>query len=240
MDMAAYIDEIKFKLGYPVLKIELDDSMIEKIVNSAFREIQRYMNTTRIATIPYAPCIDLSKWPISSVSAVFRAKGYLNSSEGSDNNVPADPIYMAQWQMLAGGLGSSAYSMQDFAYNYGAWNTTSQIRNTLSTDLVFRYDKFSNKLYVNVSFDKPEYITIEYIPRLDNVEQIVSDFWIDKLCRLSVALAKQTIGRIRSKYTQTNSLMQLDGATLLEEGNAELTALREELVANTEICYPLD
>jgi len=51
-----------------------------------------------------------------------------------------------------------------------------QLRNSVSTDLLFRYDRHTNYLYINVAFDKPEYITIEYVPRYDDPSQIVSDY----------------------------------------------------------------
>ena len=81
-----------------------------------------------------------------------------------------------------------------------------QIKNTLSTDLTFIYDKAKSYLYINCAYDKPNQITIEYVPIYEDVSQIVSDYWIDKLCRLSLALAKITLGRIRSKFTQSNAL----------------------------------
>lgn len=81
-----------------------------------------------------------------------------------------------------------------------------QLRNTVSTDLIFRFDRHTGYLYINVAFDKPKYITIEYVPRYDDVSEIVSDYWIDMLIRLSTALTKVTVGRIRSRYTQSNAL----------------------------------
>jgi hypothetical protein len=44
-------------------------------------------------------------------------------------------------------------------------------------------------------------ITIEYVCRYDNIEDIKSDYWIDILMRMSVALAKIAVGRIRSRFT---------------------------------------
>lgn len=103
----------------------------------------------------------------------------------------------------------------------------------MSTDLVFRYDKYSNKLYINIATNMPTKITIEYVPRFDSVDDIVSDYWIDVLVRMSVAMAKIVVGRIRSRYTQNNALWQGDGAQLLNEGTAELSAIREHLENNT-------
>ena len=79
-----------------------------------------------------------------------------------------------------------------------------------------------------------------YVPRYDDVSEVISDYWIDIICRLSIAIAKITLGRVRSKYTQSNSLWQLDGQTLLQEGNQELTELRQHLVANSMLMIPYD
>ena len=237
MDMSAYKDEIRLKLTGYVLDLELDDSVLERIINSAFREIQRYIDTTRLATIEYKPCIDLSNCGVSSVSRVFRAGAEsFNDSLSLSNAI--DPLYASQWQILMGG--PAGFNMSDWAYNYAAWNTVKQVANTISTDLLFRFDKHTNLLYVNVAYNKPQYITIEYVPRYDDVSQIVSDYWIDMLVRLSVALAKVTVGRIRTRFTQSNALWTMDGETLLAEGNEELTAIREHLRDNSQLVYPVD
>lgn len=96
MDMKSYIDEIKLKLGGSVLDLEIDDTTFERIVNSAFREIQRYIDSTRLATIPYKPCIDLSDCHVSSVSRVFRTQGYNHSNNDTNTGSQVDPLYMTQ------------------------------------------------------------------------------------------------------------------------------------------------
>ena len=236
MEMTELIDEVKFKLTGDILDCELDDSGFIKVINAAFREVQRYIADTRLATLPYSPCMDLTGQGVSSVSRVFRSQGYLTGDVGRDGN--SDPMYLAQWQMLSGG--NNAFTMTDWVYNYGAWNTALQIRNTASTDLQFRFDKHTNYLYINCSFDKPDYITIEYVPRYNDVSEIVSDYWIDILVRMSVALTKVTLGRIRSRVTQSNALWTMDGETLLTEGNQELTELREQLRKASQLCYGID
>ena len=234
MDINAYRDEIKLKLTGNLIQLEINDSTLDSIINVAFREIQRYIDTTKLITIPYAPCIDLKSYNVSSVSRVFRAESYINSNETG----VTDPMYMGMWQMASGT--GTLYNINDWTYNYSAWNTAMQNRNTISTDLLFRFDKHSNSLYINCAFDKPSYITVEYIPRYNSVDEIVSDFWIDKIINLSVALTKITLGRIRSRFTQSNALYTQDGETLLNEGTQELTAIRESLVANNQLVYGID
>ena len=94
MDMSAYREEIKLRLTGYVLDLELDDGTLDKIINSAFREVQRYIDTTRLATIPYKGCIDLSEVPVSSVSRVFRTVGNVGGAETGSSMV--DPVYAAQ------------------------------------------------------------------------------------------------------------------------------------------------
>ena len=53
-------------------------------------------------------------------------------------------------------------------------------------------------------------------------------------------LVKIQIGRIRTKFTQSNALWTLDGDKLLEEGNTDLKELREILRANSNMVYPIN
>lgn len=237
MDMSSLIDEIKFELSGGVLELELNDSAFASAISSSLREVQRYIDTTAIITVPYSGCIDVSKYKISAVTAVYRSVGYLIGSE-DDMNAPVDPMYLAQWQMLSGNGGT--YGIQTFSQNYAAWNTALQIRNTVSTDLIYRYDKPTEKLYINCSYDFPQSITIEYIPRFDSIEQITSDYWIDIIHRMTLAKCKIALGRIRTRFTQSNALYTQDGEAMLAEGNEELNSLREMLDANMTLPYPVD
>lgn len=244
MDRQAYLDEIKFKLsGGGILNLELDDNAFNQLLNSSFREIQRYIDTTRIVTIPYAPCIDvniINNGKVNAVARIFRSEGYISNSETADSGggYPVDPMEATQWQLLSG-VGN-LYNFNDYVYNYASWNTLLQIRNTTSTDLAFRFDRSSNKLYINISSGIPDKITVEYVPRYDDVSEIVSDFWIDIIIRMAVALGKIALGRARTRYTQSNALWQQDGQIMLDEGNSELNDLRERLQASTQLCYPID
>jgi len=70
---------------------------------------------------------------------------------------------------------------------------------------------------------------MEYVPRLDSVEDINSDYWIDTLVNLAVAQTKIILGRIRTRYTQSGALWTQDGDTILSEGNSEYQAILEHL-----------
>lgn len=234
MDLETIREEIKEELTGGVLELELADTDIDKIIYSATRELNRYYNSTRLVTIPYQDCIDTSEYKINSVSGVFRAEGF--TTDGS--NGLYDPLLASQWQLLSG-VGDLT-RFQDYIYNFGSWNTMLQIRNTSSTDLAFRFDREKQELYINISSNTPGNITIAYVPILENPSDIVSEFWVDILVRLSLAKTKIILGRLRTYATQSNALWVKDGEMILAEGNAELTDLREKLQANTALIYPVD
>ena len=234
------VEEIKLELTGKVLEMELDDSTLDLTINKALRELQRYWDETTLVTIPYASCINYAGTPLeesSSIVRVYRTVG-VGNSEDAGNSVTMDPMYAQQWMVFSNA--GTMYNLQDYVMNYAAWSTLSQVRNTISTDLAFREDKHACKLYINNNISSPGNITVEYIPKLRSVEDIKSDYWKDVLVRMSLDLVKIQIGRIRTKFTQSNALWTLDGDKLLEEGNTDLKELREILRANSNMVYPID
>ena len=237
MDMQMVKDEVLLKLTGDVVSMELSDATLTKIINSALREVQRYIDTFKMVTVPYSSCIDVSTYKVSAITGVRRAEGYMAGSSAT-TGATMDPLYASQWMLLSG-IGNVGH-VKDYASNLAAWNSLLQIRNTISTDLAFYFDKTENKLYINVSAGIPKEVTLIYVPRIDDVSEITSDYWQDVLVRLSVAIAKVTVGRVRTKFKQSNALWTLDGDQILEEGNNELTALRQELKDSTQLCYGID
>ena len=239
MDLTAYREEIKFKLSGGVLELEIEDAQIDKIIDAALREVQRYIDTVALKTIKYQSCIDLSDMKVNDVTAVYRSSPLATTTNANGiTDYSSDPMYLMQWQMLSGG--GTMLNFSDYALNYMSYATMNQIQNTLSTDLAYYYDKPSEKLYINIANGTPNEVTIAYVPRFDDVSQITSDYWIDILMRLSVALAKTVLGRIRSRYKQSNALWEQDGETMLAEGTEELNAIRESLQANSQLVYGID
>jgi hypothetical protein len=237
MDMQAIKDEVILKLTGDIVSFELSDSSLTKIINSSLREIQRYIDTFALMTIPYTQCIDMKDYKVNSIIKVMRAEGF-SLDVDKEHGAVMDPMYASQWQLMSGT--GNIGGISDYVARVSAWNTLLRIRNTTSTDLAHIYDKHGEKLYINVSSNLPDKVTIMYIPRFDDVSQITSDYWIDMLIRLAVATTKVTVGRVRSKFKQSNALWTMDGDELINEGNTELTAIREELKSSTQLMYGYD
>ena len=241
MTLTDIIEEIKLEVsGAGVLELEITDDDIAAVVKKVLRELQRYWDETTMVTIPFASCIDFSGTPLEdslSIVKVYRTVG-VGNSEDAGNALTMDPMYAQQWMIFSNA--GTMYCLQDYVMNYAAWNTLIQVRNTMSTDLAFEEDRHNHKLYINCNSSLPGMITVKYIPKLKDVEDIKSIYWQDILIRMCVALTKITLGRIRTRYTQSNALWTQDGETMLTEGNTELSELREVLRTNSNYVYPID
>lgn len=238
MTKKQYIDNVKLELTGDLIHLEIPDETLEKLLDRTLQEVQRFIDTTQLMTVPYASCIDLSNTEVSSVTKVYRVEGYTGDTETATHESIMDPMYVQTWMAFTNG--GTMYNLNDYVLNFASYNTMLQIRNTTSTDMAFRQDHQAGKLYINSGFDKPYAITIEYVPVFNSVEDVKSDYWIDIIQRLFLARTKVILGRIRTRYKQNNALWEQDGETLLAEGQEELKDLQEKLRVNSQIVYPID
>ena len=70
-----YVEEIKLQLGGFGVDLEIvNNDQIGKLLDIALAELNTYVNVTKYATLPYAPCIDLSECNVQTVTEVMRVK----------------------------------------------------------------------------------------------------------------------------------------------------------------------
>lgn len=238
MEMQRYIDNIKLELTGGVLELELTDDVLAQVINRTLQEVQRYIDSTEMITVPFASCIDLTNTKVSSVSRIFRTEGYTGDTASGGPTTVSDPMYAQMWMAFTNG--GTMYNLNDYMLNYMSYNTLLQMRNTTTTDLAFKQDNQTKKLYINRGFDRPASITIEYIPIFQSVEDVKSDYWIDIIQRMAIAQTKVILGRVRGRYKQSNALWTQDSDEMLAEGNDELKTLRELLRVNSQMIYPMD
>lgn len=210
---------IESQLGGQVLELELKPEDIKVIVEQAFEELVHYMTDTYTVTVPYANCIDLKKYNIDSVESVIRAQDSILT--GIPFALPAMDLYNI----------TGMYNIEEYT------NAMLIKRNLslLSTDMDFVWDKPNRKLYINANPNKPKMVTINFKPEYYSVEDIRENHWETQLRKLALGMCKIILGRIRSKYTSNSAKFQLDGPTLLAEGNAEVQAVRQYLDENKDI-----
>lgn len=217
--MKSIVMYIHDQLGGQVLDLELSPAQIKDVVNQAFEEIKHYITDIYTVTVPYSQCIDVSKYNIDAVESVIR---------GQDSVLTGIPFQIPAMQLMNV---TGMYDLEEYANAM----LVKRNLNILSTDMDFQYDKPNRKLYVNANPNPPKQVTIRFKPEYFDVEDIKEQYWITQLRKLSLAMCKTIIGRIRSKYTASSAKYQLDGRDILAEGNQEQQAIRAELDKNKDI-----
>lgn len=222
-----YVNWIKLTLGGTVVSLECEEQL-PQIVEMAFEELKNYITDIDTLTLPFNNVLDLSNYNVASVHYIMR---------GSNNSTSLQQLQDSMYLYI----NQSNWALQsDYADRIANAMLIQQNKSMISTDLDFYFDKLENKLYIHSQQLCPTSITIAYTREYNAVEDIYEPFWQEKLRRLALALTKEILGRIRSKYTPSNATYQLDGATLLSEAQAELTELRQWLDANSDVLFPMD
>lgn len=217
--MKSIVLYIESQLGGQVLDLELKPEDIKLIVEQAFEEIKHYMTDTYTVTVPYAQCVDLKKYNIDNVESVMRCQ---------DSILTGIPFQMPAMDLMNI---TGMYNME----NYTNALLIKRNLNILATDLDFMWDKPNRKLYVYANPNIPSHITINFKPEYFSVEDIREGHWETQLRKLALGMCKIILGRIRSKYTSNSAKFQLDGNTLLAEGNTEVQAVRQFLDENKDV-----
>lgn len=217
--MKSIVLYIESQLGGQVLDLELKPEDIKLIVEQAFEEIKHYMTDTYTVTVPYAQCVDLKKYNIDNVESVMRCQ---------DSILTGIPFQMPAMDLMNI---TGMYNME----NYTNALLIKRNLNILATDLDFMWDKPNRKLYVYANPNIPSHITINFKPEYFSVEDIREGHWETQLRKLALGMCKIILGRIRSKYTSNSAKFQLDGNTLLAEGNTEIQAVRQFLDENKDV-----
>lgn len=240
MKREEYISIITAQLGAPILDIELTDADIGKIIDVAFKELNNYIDTTYFETVTYTgPCIDVSKLKVKAVLYVTRGTLTTNNANFTNSNqllFGTNYLITNKYSTMNGYKGTTSNLMSGYITSL----LYQQIRNTIEQDLDFTFDKRSQKLYLVQQIPASNQITIVYNKILENVEEIEDEYWINYMIRLGLAYVKQTLGRIRSKYKMTSAPYELDGDTLLNEAQSELSEIREFLRSNDNLIFPID
>lgn len=225
MQMDEYVSQIAFLLGFPSNEI-IENASIEQAVMIAFREMIRYIGTPTDKTVPYQQRIDLKEVEIDtlevlSVQAANPRIGLAMSTIESGN-----VFQLAASLNVYGDISNSSILNIDPIVKNLAY---ARVRNCLTTDYQWRFDLPNQCIYIAHRDPVPSYVTIRYIPTFHDVSEVTDPVYTDYILRLGLANMKVSLGRSRSKYRIDSSNVQLDGEVLLQEGNAEIEAIRNEL-----------
>lgn len=225
MTMAEIVEQVSFMLGLPANE-NVEGLQVEKAVLIAFRELKRYIKNPVDITVPYSPRLDLVKLGIKAVKILYvqAARPRIGLTL---NTIDSGNVFQ-----VAAAVNTYSAIGQTSSLNIDPIMTEmamAQVRNTLSSDFQWKFDCDNQVIYCAHRDPRPTQVTIRYVPDYQDVSEIRSPTWLDYLIRMSEANMKKALGRSRSKYTVEGSNVSLDGDILLQEANAELEKIREEL-----------
>ena len=203
---------VKSMLGDDYVEVELTDETLNIIIKQALDKIAPFYDGRRYI-LGEGKVVDLS----DHASAIKEILHVYNTKNAN--------IYSLQ-EYVFGGNGIMIYSsrLMDRLQLYNCYKMLSNELN-YTKDVNFRYMK--PNLYLD---DYERSVVIEALVRPEDLTDIdpSSEYyaWVKDY---TLALAKETIGRVRSKFQVDGSPYQLDGERLLSEAQSMKTELENKL-----------
>lgn len=194
--MDTLVSYIKRRLGYPNVDLEIDDDTIKMYCEDSLKRVTPFSNVTEFKEIVASQCVSFN---VGEVIRVFDNRAIRNN--GNDAIFGFDVVVKSR-----GGVNSV---MVDRA-----------TQNYLLEQRVIEFKQIEDKLYL---YNFTGLVTVEYMPKIVSYDSLDEKLqtWVKDY---TLALCKETIGRVRSKFRSNASPFELDGDTLLNEA---LDAQRE-------------
>ena len=195
------VNWVKSKLGYPVVDIEIPDSTIELCIDDALEEVNPWLPQEHVLTVQLTgPTVDLTPYDVGTIVDVAK----------SPNGI-IDAQYLNPLDQAMADLTS-----QEMGY----------YKDNISYRLV------NGILYIDTGYPPSSVITITYY--IDENKVDVEDYtdkrYLKFLKDFALAFTRLILGDIRSKYTTSNSPVELDGESQTTKAQDELERLRQALV----------
>lgn len=243
------VEKVKRRLGYPMVKIELDDLQIFDNIDYARSKYIKWAvgNATqeKYMTCLLSGGVYLYDMPANTVDVL----GYSIQTMGSIHTLFTIENYLYNQgmydQVLMRGGGDN-YTLVSYHIARGFLET---VHRYVVDAYNFKYHKYTNQLEINpipptggtltltdsagvaYQVDSPGFLLLRTYQIEGTAEDMYENDWfLDYV----TALTKISLGRVRSKFANftavgSNVGLAMDGDTLLQEGQAELERLDESL-----------
>lgn len=236
-----YIQYIKLMLGAVEDNedsLEYENKVLTQFVETAFSEIEPYINYRKRFTVPWNPevpnglAVNFNDWG-------FRAKAVVGIRRGSEQGLLNNSTitttagsYYYGWFLPIGGR---------FSADYDPWSMQALMLkgiNEVSGDKQFLFDYDRQYLFINFNMRYPQSVTVEYIPEYQTAEQIDDSYWQNIIQQYSLALVKISLSHYRGKFTSVEgSPYQLNYQKLEQEGKEEKQQIWSELTESNLLNY---
>lgn len=244
------IEWIKRQLGYPTRNVELTEDQLNDAVTFALQEVQPWYSMTEYVTFDLnnGSAVDLSEFQIYNILDIIK----IPKNAVSSGNSYEDPFSYPYGYggIAAGGYGImgtqtyisrltnsdihhviSAYAKQ---YNELFYARLAQliVQRTAGTILPtenYEFDPNTNILYIATGYPPSTLLTLEYVPKLLDVDKVRDDRYLRCTQDLALGQAMITLSRVVGKYDVSNApaavrydLYHSDGQDLIGRARDEL------------------
>lgn len=229
---ASIIKYIKLMLGAPVIEVELDDEQIKAAIQQALGVYGTYKPSEFIATTPVIPpgqkyTLTASQYGRGIVE-VFRP------------DLLRTPITLDQFDVFKYHTRLPNLDPGDFYAERIWWN---EVRRSAGSDddwFVDEHHDGTADIYITPIPSEAYALAYIYLndPTLSQVI-LTDDDWIRDY---SLAMCKEILGRIRSKFKGVQGAEQtidMDGEELRQEGQSERQGMEEYLTGRGQIIAPI-
>jgi len=234
------IEKVLRRLGYPMVKVELDTTQIIDHIDYARQQYIKWAIGNSTSEIYFTLMLSGGQAQYEMDSDVVSILGYESNQTGSINTLFTMENFLNSRGAYDALKGGDAYSLVSY---HLARDFLDTVRKYAVDSYTFVYHKYTNMLEIkptpptgytltidDVDYDSPGFILVRaYSVEGDNTD-IYGEPWI---LDYVTAMSKMTLGRIRMKFAQFGSIgnsgISLDGDALMSEGKEEKERLDEQL-----------
>lgn len=212
-DLKKHIETVLGGTGSKKVNIELDKDDFTQIIKSTLAQIAPYYSGRRFV-IAESDVVDISAHDPVAIINVYDT---------------SDTVLLSAEDFAFGGQNIIIYN-SDFTDRYASYLAYKMLYNEYNYLKCQNWKLVGNTLYIH-GFKGQTLIEMLVNPKSMSDVEMNSEFypWV---LDYSVALAKEIVGRKRSKYIVEGSPYQLDGDKLLSEGIQEQSDLKAKLVGD--------
>lgn len=220
------------KLGKPVLEVNVDDDQVEDRIDEALKYYWDYHfdGTSKIYYKHQFTAEDIANGYITLPENII---GAVNIFDIGDY-IATNNIFNIRYQIALNDLYTLTY--QSMVPYYMAFQQLQLLEQLLVGKQPIRYNRNTNKLYVDVNWDKVipgQYLVVEAYQVVDPTEY--QDVWNDRwLQRYATALIKKQWGTNLTKFigVQLPGGVQFNGEKIYNDAVEEIAQYEEEMISS--------
>jgi len=237
------VEKVLRRLGYPMIKVELDTTQIIDHIDYARQQYIKWAVGNATTEIYFTVMLSGGQASYQLSSNVTDVIGYSTNQTGTVNTLFTVENYLfsnGAYNFISGSNPGDPYSLVSY---HIALDFLDTVRKYAVDKYTFVYHKYTNILEIKptpatgstitisgVTYDSPGFILV----RAFSLEGEATDLYgLPWILDYVTALSKITLGRIRSKFANFSSIgntgLALDGDMLLSEGKEEKDKLDEQL-----------